>query len=188
VRVKAFLILLGVAGALLALLLVGSLSRTTRPPAATVAIPTATTPATPLASVDPADWSRWRRSAGAICDDGKRRVQLQVNRIRLATERAQVLTATDRILRIQRRTSARLGRLERPVGLRRSIGQFLAVFRAQQSDDRRIAAQLGTRALPLAELEAALLRDRRRVARVTALAGELGVTACSRYADFDFYE
>jgi hypothetical protein len=42
--------------------------------------------------------------------------------------------------------------------------------------------------LSVADAEHALRRESRRVARVTRLSDELGITACSRYVDYDFYE
>jgi hypothetical protein len=186
--VKAFLVLLAVAAGVLAVLLVGSLSRTTTPAGSTAAVPADTAPASPLASVDPTSWARWRRRANGICDDGKARVQRHLNHIRLATVPEQVLISIDRIVRIQRTTATRLGRLEAPIGLGPLIQRLLAVIRAQHAADRERVAALRARRFTPRDVTTALRRDERRIARVTSLSTQLGVTSCSRYVDYDFYE
>jgi hypothetical protein len=185
---KALLILFGVAGAVLALLVLGGLSRGNRTTVAvTTAPPTSTTPIE-LAIVDPGQWARFRRQADAICADAKRDVQHQIDRIRLATVPEQVLTSFDRTVRIQRRTVTQLTRLKRPTGLGGRIDKFLDVFRAQLADDTKLVRRMKASTLTLAAVEAGLRREDRRVARVTKLADQLGITACSQYVDYDFYE
>jgi hypothetical protein len=186
---KALLVLFGVAGTVLAVLVLGGLSRADRVavPAITT-LPSADTSAIALAVVDPGQWARFRRQADGICEDAKQDVQRQIDRIRLASVPEQVLTSLDRTLRIQGKTITRLSRLKRPTGLGARIAKFLAVFRAQLADDRRLVRRIEVDTLSVADAEHALRRESRRVARVTRLSDELGITACSRYVDYDFYE
>ena len=189
IGLKALLILFGVAGTVLAVLVLGGLSRPDRAaaPASTAPGSAATSPIA-LAVVDPGQWARFRRQADGICEDAKQDVQRQLDRIRLASVPEQVLISLDRTLRIQGKTITRLSRLKRPTGLRTRIAKFLAVFRAQLVDDRTLVRRIEVDMLSVADAERALGRESRRVARVTRLSDELGITACSRYVDYDFYE
>ena len=185
--VKALLVLVGVGGAVLALLVLGARSRT---PAVAVTVkpqaPT-TTASIELAAVDPAQWARFRRQANDVCAEAQRHVQRQLDRVRDATVPEQVFVSLERTLGVQQRTIVRLTRVKRPVGLEARIQRFLSVLREQLADDRRLVRKIKDETITVRSVERAQRRDERRIARVGALATEIGVAACSRYVDYDFY-